>query len=96
VMDARGICEPGTSGELFERGDTWPGGKYPTSTNGEALSFGHTGTGCGFALLVETVRQLQGKAGEAQVPGARFAVKDCGGGAFMDMHATVLGNEIPG
>jgi acetyl-CoA C-acetyltransferase len=96
VMDAIGICEPGTSGELFERGDTWPGGKYPTSTNGEALSFGHTGTGCGFALLVETVRQLQGKAGEAQVPGARFAVKDCGGGAFMDMHATVLGNEIPG
>jgi acetyl-CoA C-acetyltransferase len=96
VMDAMGIVKPGMSGELFERGDTWPGAKYPTSTNGEALSFGHTGTGCGFALLVETVRQLQGKAGAAQVPGARFAVKDCGGGAFMDIHATVLGNEIPG
>ncbi len=95
VLDAMGICEPGKSGELFERGDTWPGGKYPTTTNGEALSFGHTGTGCGFALLVETVRQLQGKAGAAQVPGARFAVKDCGGGAFMDLHATVLGNEVP-
>ena len=71
-------------------------GRHPTTTNGEALSFGHTGTGVGFSVLVESVRQLQGKAGKAQVEGARFLVENCGGGAFMDIHFTVLGNEVPG
>ncbi len=96
VMDALGICEPGRSGALVESGETSPGGKYPLTTNGEALSFGHTGTGVGIALFVESVRQLQGKAGKAQVEGARFLIENTGGGAFMDCHFTVLGNEIPG
>ncbi|MBN2028368.1 MAG: thiolase family protein [Actinobacteria bacterium] len=95
IMDALGICEPGTSGALVESGDTSPGGKYPVTTNGEALSFGHTGTGVGIALLVESVRQLQGKAGKAQVEGAKFIIENTGGGAFMDCHFSVLGNEIP-
>ncbi len=96
IMDALGICEPGKSGALVESGETSPGGKYPCSTNGEAMSFGHTGTGVGFAMVVESVRQLQGKAGAAQVPGARFIIENCGGGAFMDCHFYVMGNEIPG
>ncbi len=95
VMDALGICEPGRSGVLVEAGDTSPGGKHPCSTNGEALGMGHTGTGCGFAIFVEGVRQLQGKAGDAQIPNARFLIENCGGGAFMDCHFTVMGNEIP-
>lgn len=96
IMDALGIVEPGRSGALVEAGETSPGGKYPVSTNGEAMSFGHTGTGVGFATFVESVRQLQGKAGKAQVEGARFLIEDTAGGAFMDMHFTILGNEIPG
>ncbi|MCJ7652612.1 MAG: thiolase family protein [Actinobacteria bacterium] len=96
VMDALGICEPGKSGALVEAGETSPGGKYPVSTNGEALSFGHTGTGVGFSIFVESVRQLQGRSGKAQVPGARFLIENCGGGAFMDCHFTVMGSEIPG
>ena len=94
-LDAMGVCEPGTSGALVASGETSPGGKYPTTTNGEALSFGHTGTGVGFALFAESVRQLQGKAGKAQVPDARFLIFNCGGGAYSDVHFTVLGNEIP-
>jgi len=95
VMDALGFVTPGESGTLVESGKTAPGGKYPCTTNGEAMSFGHTGTGVGFATFVESVRQLQGKAGKAQVPNARFLIEDCAGGAFMDMHFTVMGNEIP-
>jgi len=95
IMDQLGIVEPGKSGALVMSGATSPGGKYPTATNGEALSFGHTGTGVGFGVFVESVRQLQGKAGKAQVPGAKFLIENTGGGAFMDCHFTVLGNEIP-
>lgn len=94
LMDALRITDPGRSGALVLSGQTSPGGRYPTTTNGEALGFGHTGTGVGFSVLVETVRQLQGKAGKAQVEGARFAVENCGGGAFMDIHFSILGNQL--
>jgi len=95
VLDSLGITEPGTSGQLIASGKCDPGGPYPISTNGEAMGMGHTGTGVGLGLFVESVRQLQGKAGRAQVEGARFLIENCGGGAFMDCHFTVLGNEIP-
>ena len=95
LLDSLGVVKPGESGKLVASGETSPGGKYPTTTNGEALSFGHTGTGVGFGMLVESVRQLQGKAGKAQVEGARFIIENTGGGAFMDNHFTILGSEIP-
>jgi acetyl-CoA acetyltransferase len=84
IMDSVGVCEPGKSGALVEAGETSPGGKYPAITNGEALSFGHTGTGVGFALFVES-----------QIPNAKFLIFNSGGGAYSDVHFTVLGNEVP-
>ena len=95
LLDSTGLVEPGMSGALIESGETSPGGKYPVSTNGEAPGFGHTGAGVGFAVTVDLVRQLQGKAGKAQVPNARFAVDSCGGGAYADLHFAVYGTEIP-
>lgn len=94
LFDALGVVEPGRSGALVASGETSPGGRYPTTTNGESLGFGHTGTGVGFALFVETVRQLQGKAGKAQVDNARFAIENCAGGAFMDVHFSVMSNQF--
>jgi hypothetical protein len=35
------------------------------------------------------------KAGERQVPGARFAVETATGGTYVDAHVTILGTEIP-
>jgi acetyl-CoA C-acetyltransferase len=95
ILDSLGVTEPGKSGRLVASGKCDPGGPYPISTNGEAMGMGHTGTGVGLGVFVESVRQLQGKAGRAQVEGARFLVENCGGGAFMDCHFTVLGNEVP-
>jgi acetyl-CoA C-acetyltransferase len=95
LLEAEGFCRRGEAGRFVLDKNTWPGGKLPMTTNGEALSFGHTGTGVGMAVLVESIRQLQGKAGRAQVPGARFLIENCGGGAFSDSHFSILGNEIP-
>jgi acetyl-CoA C-acetyltransferase len=95
LLEQEGFCKRGKAGRFVLEGNTWPGHRLPMTTNGEALSFGHTGTGVGMAVLVESIRQLQGKAGRAQVPGARFLIENCGGGAFSDGHFTVLGNEIP-
>ncbi|MDZ7833960.1 MAG: thiolase family protein [Desulfobacterales bacterium] len=90
-----GFCERGQAGEIFARGDTWPGGRIPCTTDGGMLSKGHIGAGGGVSLLVEAARQLMGKAGERQVPGARFAVETATGGTYFDSQVTILGNEIP-
>jgi acetyl-CoA C-acetyltransferase len=90
-----GFAERGQGGEMFLRGDTWPGGKIPTTTNGGMLSQGHTGAGGACAIMVETIRQLMGKAGERQVRDAKFAVETAVGGTYMDAQVTILGTEIP-
>lgn len=94
-LEELGFCERGEAGALHLRGDTWPGGRIPTTTNGGMLSQGHTGAGGGVALIVEAARQLMGKAGERQVEGARFAVETGTGGTYMDAQVSVLGTEIP-
>jgi len=94
-LEELGFCERGEGGQMHLRGDTWPGGRLPTTTNGGMLSQGHTGAGGGVALLVEAARQLMGKAGERQVPGARFAVETGTGGTYMDAHVSILGTDMP-
>lgn len=90
-----GFCERGEAGEIFLRGDTWPGGKIPCTTDGGMLSKGHIGAGGSYSLLVESVRQLRGTAGDRQVPDARFTIETGTGGTYVDSHATILGTEIP-
>jgi len=95
ALEELGFCKRGEAGEIFLRGETWPGGRIPTTTNGGMLSQGHTGAGGGVALVVEAARQLMGKAGERQVKGARFAVETGVGGTYMDAQVTLFGTEIP-
>jgi acetyl-CoA C-acetyltransferase len=94
-FEETGFCKRGEGGRLFLEGHTWPGGKYPVTTNGGMLSQGHTGGGGGVALLVESARQLMGKAGERQVKDARFAAYTSTGGTYYDAHVTILGTEVP-
>ena len=95
AFEELGFCERGGGGEMFMRGDTWPGGKIPCTTDGGMLSKGHIGAGGGVSLLVEAARQLMGKAGERQVTNAKFAVETATGGTYMDSQVTILGTEIP-
>lgn len=90
-----GLCERGEAGEIFLRGDTWPGGHIPTTTDGGMLSKGHIGAGGSVSLMIEAARQLMGKAGERQVPDARFAVETATGGTYFDAQVTILGTEVP-
>ena len=90
-----GFCERGEAGEIFMRGETWPGRRIPCTTDGGMLSKGHIGAGGAVSLMVEAARQLMGKAGERQVKDARFAVETATGGTYMDAQVTILGTEIP-
>jgi len=94
ALEEMGFVERGQGGPFFLEGRTWPGGDLPTTTNGGMSSQGHTGGGGGVAILVEAVRQLMGKAGERQVPDARFAAATATGGTYVDAQVEILGNEI--
>lgn len=93
AMDALGVCGDVRSGTFIAEGNTLPGGPMPMTTNGGMLSQGHTAVGGGISVLVEAVRQLMGKAGERQVPGAVNAVETASGGTWMDSHVTILSKE---
>ncbi len=95
AFEELGLCERGEAGGMFLRGETWPGGRLPTTTDGGMLSKGHIGAGGSVSLLVEAARQLMGKAGDRQVVQPRFAVETAVGGTYMDAQVTVLGAEIP-
>ena len=94
-MEALRVCKYGETGKFFKEGNTWPGGKLPVSTIGDALARGHTGSGVSMATYVECIRQLMGRAGARQVPDCRFILTNTAGGSGMNIIWTVLGREIP-
>src|SRR5690606_20985813 len=75
TFEELGLAERGAAGAMFLRGDTWPGGSMPTTTDGGMLSKGHIGAGGSVSLLIEAARQIMGKAGPRQAPNARFAIE---------------------
>lgn len=95
LLEVLGVCKRGEAGKFVMQGNTWPGGKLPCSTIGDALSRGHTGSGVGFAYLVETARQLMGKAGERQVPNCRYVLTNCAGGSGMNVIFEIYGRNMP-
>jgi acetyl-CoA C-acetyltransferase len=92
-MEAVGLCKPGQAGRTFMEGHTWPGGKMPWSTIGDAVGRGHTGSGVSMATYIETARQLMGKAGERQVPDVKYVFQNTSGGSGMNFIATVWGRN---
>lgn len=95
ALEEMNLVKRGDAGKFVLAGNTCPGGKLPMTTNGGMLSQGHTAAGGGIAILVESARQLLGRAGARQVPNARFAVETATGGTYVDAHVTILGNVIP-
>ena len=93
-MEAAGLCEPGQAGKVFAEGHTWPGGKMPWATIGDAIGRGHIGSGVSMATYLDTARQLMGKAGQRQVPEANYVFQNTAGGSGMNFIATVWGRAI--
>lgn len=77
-----GFCEFGAGGALAESGATTIGGRIPINTSGGLESKGHPIGATGIGQLHELVTQLRGEAGARQVPGARLAMAENGGGLY--------------
>ncbi len=94
-LEAIGWCGPGEAGAFIR--DNWDdktnslviNGRIPVNTHGGSLSEGGTQ---GAGHIREAVLQLQGEAGDRQVPDARTAVLTPGG-FFFNAHGLVLRTE---
>jgi acetyl-CoA acetyltransferase len=92
-LEDLGFVGRGEAGVFIASGNTAPGGRLPTNTNGGGLSYAHTGM-YGMFAIQESVRQLRGTA-PAQVNGARISVAHGVAAYFAAAGTLVLGNEIP-
>ncbi|MBM3559373.1 MAG: thiolase family protein, partial [Alphaproteobacteria bacterium] len=75
-----GFCKLGEGGPLTMSGATRLGGRIPVNPSGGLESKGHPVGATGLAQIYELTTQLRGEAGARQVPGARFAIAENGGG----------------
>lgn len=66
-MEDAGFCPKGEVGPFLESHDLTYKGDLPLNTHGGQLSFGQPTLAGGFSHLIESARQLMGRAGERQV-----------------------------
>ncbi|MEV5835495.1 thiolase family protein [Nocardia sp. NPDC052112] len=90
-----GFCEIGSGGKFAESGATALGGGLPVNPSGGLESKGHPMGATGLAQIYELVQQLRGEVRDRQVPGARIALAENGGGMYGGEEAvaaiTILG-----
>ena len=87
-MEGLGLCGRGEAGKLIDAGVTQLGGQLPVNLSGGMLS-GNPTVVAGLARVAEAVLQLQGKAGNRQVPGASVAIAH-GVTGFCGQHQCVM------
>ncbi|MGB0571065.1 MAG: thiolase family protein [Alphaproteobacteria bacterium] len=92
-----GFCGFGEGGALTESGATTIGGRIPVNPSGGLESKGHPVGATGLAQVFELTTQLRGEAGARQVPYAKYAIAENGGGFHGIEEAvacvTVLGRD---
>ena len=69
-----GLCAPGDAEKLLRDGDTTIGGRCPVNPSGGLACFGEAIPAQAIAQVCELTWQIQGRAGDRQVEGARAGV----------------------
>jgi acetyl-CoA acetyltransferase len=90
-LEDLGFCKRGEAGAFIAEGNTAPGGRLPTNTNGGGLSYMHSGM-YGMYALQESVRQVRREAA-AQIANVDVALCLGVGGMFGASGCVVLGKE---
>jgi acetyl-CoA acetyltransferase len=89
------FCGPGEGG-AFVAGSIGPGQRYPTTTDGGLLSFGHGGNMVQMLQrVVRAVEQVQGRCASMQVPDARVALCSNGGAGALFCQVMLVGADRP-
>jgi len=89
-LEAAGFAERGQGWKLAAEGGISRDGRIPINTLGGSKARGDSGGATGIYQVAEVVLQLQGRAGECQVEGARIGMAHCLGGAGATAATHVL------
>jgi acetyl-CoA C-acetyltransferase len=92
-MESLGFCERGGGPELVRSGATDMGGKCPVNPSGGVLASNAIGA-TGLLRVADVALQIQGRAGERQVPGVKMALATGFGGCFWS-DILILGGDKP-
>jgi len=87
LLEDIGLGERGDGPRIVANGALRPGGRIAMNTHGGSLAWGHALAGLGHAI--EVIRQLQGAAGDRQLPDARVGLSQTMGGP-LSLHSTVV------
>jgi acetyl-CoA C-acetyltransferase len=92
-LEACGFAERGQGPRLGLDGEITSDGKIPLSTMGGLKARGHPVGATGMYQIVETVQQLRGEAGPAQIDGARIGMAQNIGGSGATIITHILKAE---
>jgi acetyl-CoA acetyltransferase len=93
VLEGCGFAEEGGGADLVASGATRLGGRLPVNTHGGNHSYTHPGNPGQMFNVVELIKQLRGKEGVRQVPGAELAFIHSFGGTMAQHCSVVLGRS---
>ncbi len=93
TLEDAGFCNKGEGGRFIEDHDLRWNGDFPVNTHGGQLSFGQPGIAGGMSHVTEAVRQVQGRAGERQIPDLDLAFVNGNGGILSEQVSLVFGAE---
>ena len=82
ALDHLGITAPGEAYRAIEERTCEASGRLPVNPSGGLIGLGHPVGATGVRMALDACRQVSGRAGETQVPGAkRFGTLNIGGSA---------------
>ncbi len=92
-MESLGFCERGGGPDLVRSGATDMGGECPVNPSGGVMSSNAIGA-TGLLRVAECALQIQGRAGDRQVPDVKIALATGFGGCFWS-DVLLMGREMP-
>ena len=90
TIEDAGFCPKGQGGRFIDEHSLRYDGDWPLNTHGGQLGMGQAGLGGGMSHITEAVRQVQGRAGERQVPDCNIAYANGTGGMLAEQVALIL------
>ncbi len=89
-LEAGGFADRGQGPRLALEGEITPSGRIPIATMGGLKARGHPVGATGMYQVVESVLQLRGEAGKAQIDGAKVALTQNIGGSGATVISHIL------
>ncbi|MFN2287899.1 MAG: acetyl-CoA acetyltransferase [Chromatocurvus sp.] len=91
AIDHSGLTPPGASWQAVEDGRIARDGSFPVNASGGLIGLGHPVGATGVRMALDCARQVAGRAGDTQIPGANNMITFNVGGSTTTCASLVIG-----